>query len=146
MLEFFPDEHPARPVLLAVLNRTVAAVAQVQDAATGLWFQVLDQPGRPGNYLEASASCMFVYGMAKGVRLGYLPPRWLATVQAGYQGVVERLVEVDEAGQVTLNRSAPWPGWAAPRIGTAPTSTTSASRSSAMTSRASGRSSWPVLS
>lgn len=104
VLEFFPVDHPARAALVAVLARTATAVAQVQDPATGLWYQVLDHPGRPGNYLEASASCMFVYGMAKGVRLGCLPPRWLATAQAGFQGVVERLVAVDEAGQVTLNQ------------------------------------------
>ena len=42
--------------------------------ATGLWYQVLDKAGAKGNYLESSASCMFVYALAEGVRQGYLPP------------------------------------------------------------------------
>ena len=46
----------------------MAAIAKVQDAETGVWYQVLDRRGQAGNYLEASGSCMFVYSTAKGVR------------------------------------------------------------------------------
>ena len=43
-----------------------------QDPASGLWYQVVDQGGRQGNYLEATASSMFVYTLAKGINHGYL--------------------------------------------------------------------------
>jgi unsaturated rhamnogalacturonyl hydrolase len=68
-----------------------------------MWFQVLDQGGREGNYLEASGSSMFVYALAKGVRQGYLDNSYLAVAQRGYQGLVDRCIEVDEAGLVNLN-------------------------------------------
>jgi unsaturated rhamnogalacturonyl hydrolase len=70
VLDYFPQEHPARPTILAILDRTVEAVAHVQDEATGLWWQVLDQGGRQGNYLEASGTSMYVYAITKGVRSG----------------------------------------------------------------------------
>src|SRR5262249_33085289 len=68
VLDGFPADHPRHPEIVAILSRLVAAVARVQDADSGLWYQVLDQGARAGNYLEASASCMFVYAIAKGVR------------------------------------------------------------------------------
>ncbi|KAH9838450.1 Six-hairpin glycosidase-like protein [Rhodofomes roseus] len=49
-----------------------SAVARAADPATGGWWQVLDAPGREGNYIESSGSSMFVYALLKGVRFGYL--------------------------------------------------------------------------
>ena len=37
----------------------------------GVW-QVFDVPGGPDNFVEASASAMLTYALAKGIRLGYL--------------------------------------------------------------------------
>lgn len=48
------------------------AVAIAVDPRTGAWWQVIDQPGREGNYIESSASAMFTYALLKGVRVGYL--------------------------------------------------------------------------
>lgn len=39
---------------------------------TGCWWQVMEFPGREGNYIESSGSAMFAYALYKGVRLGYL--------------------------------------------------------------------------
>ncbi|MBE2223013.1 MAG: glycoside hydrolase family 88 protein, partial [Anaerolineae bacterium] len=63
---------------------------------------ILDRGGCEGNYTEASVSCMFVYALAKGIRKGYLAPKYLEVAQRGYAGVIEHLVEVDENGQVNL--------------------------------------------
>jgi rhamnogalacturonyl hydrolase YesR len=48
------------------------AVIDAVDRETGAWWQVLDHPGRDGNYVESSGSAMFVYCLLKGVRMGYL--------------------------------------------------------------------------
>jgi unsaturated rhamnogalacturonyl hydrolase len=60
VLDHFPADHPARVEFIAILQRTLTAVARYQDEATGLWWQILDQSQRPGNYLEASVSSMYV--------------------------------------------------------------------------------------
>lgn len=57
-----------RPRFQGLVNAIVAVV----DVRTGGWWQILDQPGREGNYIESSATAMFVYSLLKGVRLGLL--------------------------------------------------------------------------
>jgi unsaturated rhamnogalacturonyl hydrolase len=103
VLDHLPREHASRSALIAILNRLVVAVSQVQDSQTGLWYQVLDQGSRPGNYLEASASCMLVYAIAKGVRNAYVPFEQLAIAQRGYQGILSQLLAIDDRGGVNLN-------------------------------------------
>ena len=68
-----------------------AALVRVQDAQSGLWYEVLDKGGAKGNYLESSASCMFVYALAKGVRRGYLPEHYLANAERGYNGILTQV-------------------------------------------------------
>ena len=72
VLDYLPAKHPDRMAIVRSLQDVADAVARVQDPVTGLWWQVLDQPNRAGNYLEASASSMLVYALAKGARLGVL--------------------------------------------------------------------------
>jgi unsaturated rhamnogalacturonyl hydrolase len=104
VLDYFPPDHPQRPELIAIFARLAEAVAQVQDPATGLWWQILDHPARAGNYLEASASAMFAYAIAKAARKGYLPPEWLGVARSAYQGILRELISVDDRGLVTLER------------------------------------------
>lgn len=102
ILDYLPESHQGREKIIGVLNDLVKALAEVQDAETGLWYQVLDRGKRPGNYHEASASCMFIYAIAKGVRKGYLPETFLANARKAYAGVIEHLIEVDDDGLLNL--------------------------------------------
>jgi len=56
---------------------------------------VVDQGSRKGNYLEATASSMFVYAMAKGVNHGYLPQDYVPVIEKGYRGIIGHLVKYD---------------------------------------------------
>lgn len=102
VLDFLPAEHPNRPALLEILNRLTQALIRFQDPASGLWHQVLDQPERPGNYRESSASAMFVYGFAKAVRNGWLASEYLSAAQRAYRGLLENMIRVDTRGVLTL--------------------------------------------
>jgi len=102
VLENFPQNHPKRKELLAILNRFAIAVQKVQDPKTGLWYDILDQPTGKGNYHEASASSMFVYTFAKAVRLGYLPSTYFAIADKGYKGMKTAFVEQGAAGKINL--------------------------------------------
>ncbi|MFC1959783.1 glycoside hydrolase family 105 protein [Chloroflexota bacterium] len=104
-LDHFPPDQAQRAQIGDIFHRAVDAVISVQDETTGLWFQVLDQGARTGNYLEASASCMFVYALAKGVRQGLLDDNtYHAHAKRAYAGILEHLITVDEAGRVDLNQ------------------------------------------
>ena len=85
VLDFFPTNHPARPEIIAMLQKLCAGVIRHQDPASGLWYQVVDQGGRQGNYLEATASSMFVYTLAKGINHGYLTRDYLPARAPGLQ-------------------------------------------------------------
>jgi unsaturated rhamnogalacturonyl hydrolase len=101
-LDQFPANHPKRAELLAILNRFAAAITNYQDKNTGVWYQVLDKAGEKGNYVESSASCMFVYALAKGVREGYLPEKYLPVVQKAYKGILKQFIDTDANGQVNI--------------------------------------------
>ena len=102
-LENLPADHPQRGALIAVLRDLARAIASVQDPETHVWWQVLDQGGKEGNYLESSASGMFVYALAKGADKGYLDAKYLEVAKSGYAGILKQFVEVDAGtGVVTL--------------------------------------------
>ncbi|MGA2051903.1 MAG: glycoside hydrolase family 88 protein, partial [Opitutales bacterium] len=105
VLDFLPAYHPGRVKILDILNRLAAGLARYQDQASGLWWQVVDQGGREGNYLEASASSMFVDALAKAVNHGYLPhDLYQPVILKGYAGLINTLVKVDPQGQVSLTQ------------------------------------------
>jgi unsaturated rhamnogalacturonyl hydrolase len=101
-LDYFPANHPKRNNLIQIFSRLINALLNYQDKATGLWYQVVDQGDRKGNYLEASASSMFVYAMAKGVRKGYLDQKFMDAAKKGYDGIINKLIAVKENGEVDL--------------------------------------------
>ena len=101
-IPYYPKDDPGRATLLAILNRTAAAVVRYQDRNTGLWYQVLDKPGAAGNYFESSAACMFIYALQKGVRLGYLPEHYSQNAALAWRGVLSHFVHEDASGSITI--------------------------------------------
>ena len=95
VLERMPAVDPQRLAVEAATRRVLSAVAKYQDPESGLWWQVMDKGGQPGNYLEASASCMFVYALAKGVRLSVAPMSVEPIVTKGWEGIQQRFVKPD---------------------------------------------------
>jgi unsaturated rhamnogalacturonyl hydrolase len=104
VLDYFPTNHPARPEIISTFQKLCAGMAKYQDPQTGLWWQVVDQGHRKGNYLEATASSMFVYAMAKGIHHGYLPRSYEPAVLKGYRGIIEYLIRNDGNGQWSLTQ------------------------------------------
>jgi unsaturated rhamnogalacturonyl hydrolase len=102
VLDNFPESNPKRKELLAILSRLATAVKKFQDPRSGVWYDILDLADRKGNYLESSASSMFVYALQKGVRKGYLPVGYAAVAQKGYTGIQKEFIEQRAAGQVNL--------------------------------------------
>ncbi len=113
VLEYLPANDPERPALRAILRNLAEGLEGFQDRKTGLWYQVIDvkagplpatggyagerdRPAQP-NWLETSASAIFAYSLAKAVRLGDLPARYLAVATKAWTGVKTR-VDVDGSG------------------------------------------------
>lgn len=93
VLDFIPQENTAqRDTILAILNRLVSAVSDVQDQVSGVWWQVPDKGGQSGNWQESSSTAMFVYAIAKAVRHNYIDPGYLSTVEKGWNGLINEFV------------------------------------------------------
>lgn len=103
VLDYLPEKHAKRPEVLAVLNRLATALAATQDKERGVWWQVLDKPGAPRNYREASATAMFAYALSKAVRKGWLDKAVYGPIaERAYAGLVEEFASVDQQGNVEL--------------------------------------------
>jgi unsaturated rhamnogalacturonyl hydrolase len=103
VLDWFPKNHPQRKALVDALQQVMTAVMKYQDSQTGLWWQVMDKPNAKGNFQETSASAMFVYALAKSVRMGYVPRRLYGTAAAqGWEGIQKQFVKTNADGTVTL--------------------------------------------
>ncbi len=101
-LDHFPANHPGRDSIIHILKRFSVAVLANQDKASSVWYDILDMPKSPKNYIEASASSMFVYTLLKGVRKGYLPASCLAPAKKGYAELLSNFIKV-ENGQTNLH-------------------------------------------
>lgn len=104
-LPYYPADDPGRKELITQLERDAAAVVRYQDGASGLWYQVLDKTNAKGNYFESSASCMFVYALASGVRRGYLPTSYVANAERGYRGIQSQFIQTGTENDVSLTRT-----------------------------------------
>ena len=105
VLDVFPSEHRGRQNLVEMLDRLAKSVRDARDPGSGLWYQVVDQPGREGNYLESSASCMFIYAMAKGAAQGYLDSSYTQVASSSFRSLCARMVTVDHEGLVSLHQT-----------------------------------------
>ena len=102
VLDFLPLNHPKRVSLIDVFQRLINALIEVQDPYSGLWCQVLDYPLSNGNYFESSCSVMFIYSIAKGVRKGYLAPRFARHAQTAYKRLLLHRIDRDNKGAIHL--------------------------------------------
>lgn len=105
VLDFLPENHPGHIQIINILNDISSALMKVQDKETGLWYQVLDQGGREGNYLEASGTAMFIYAFAKGANKGYLDPKYLEIADEAFDSMVTHMVITGEDGLPILTNT-----------------------------------------
>lgn len=89
LAEIIP-QGPEQAEVASLLKEMLEGVLPYADQQTGMYWQVVDQPGRPGNYLETSGSSMLSYAMLKGARLGILPKAYAAKGQKTFSGIVDK--------------------------------------------------------
>ncbi|MDJ1468706.1 glycoside hydrolase family 88 protein [Xanthocytophaga flava] len=105
VLDYIPANHPRRKELIPILDRLMTAVIKYQDSKEGGWYQVTDKLTGKGNYMEASGSCMFVYALAKGVRMGYLKDSFMVNARKGYEGILKNFISTDDKGMIHLEKT-----------------------------------------
>ncbi len=97
LLEILPvggDRH----AMAEIFTGLMAAVDRCADPETGMYWQVPDQGGREGNYLETSGSAMMAYAMLKGARLGFLGSEYAAKGRRTFDGIMDRYLTFTDQG------------------------------------------------
>lgn len=97
LLDILPEDGKRRD-LASIFTELMASAARYADGETGLYWQVPDQGGREGNYLETSGSAMMSYAMLKGARRGVLDKEYAALGQKTFDGIMETYLTFTEAG------------------------------------------------
>ncbi len=102
ILDYLPENYPDRPKMIEILQNVCASLMKVQDPISGVWYQVLDQGNRDGNYLEASGSAMYVYAFAKGARMGYLDKKYIQIANSAFTSILKNFIIQDKDGYLDM--------------------------------------------
>lgn len=94
LLSVMPKDHPMREAVLANFRQQASGVARYQGK-NGLWHQLLD---KVDSYEEITGTAMFVFGMARGVKEGWLHPDFIYVAEQGLKGMMSK---ISDAGDVT---------------------------------------------
>jgi unsaturated rhamnogalacturonyl hydrolase len=105
VLDFIPQENPERETIKNMFIDLADDLMKFMDEEKKLWYQVIDQKDRDGNYIETSSSLMFIYSFAKGVNKGYLPDHFLRSAEESYKSVLENFVTIDSNGNIYLQNT-----------------------------------------
>lgn len=104
VLDYLPEDYAGRQTIIDILRKVCAELPKWADPESGMWYQVMDQPGREGNYLEATCSAMFTYTFLKGVNRGYLDSSLAPYAKGLYKGLVDTFISTDENGFISLEK------------------------------------------
>ncbi|MBR5111484.1 MAG: glycoside hydrolase family 88 protein [Clostridia bacterium] len=97
LLEILPDSE-GKSGIADVFRTLMADISKFADSETGMYWQVVDQPHREGNYLESSGSSMMAYAMLKGARLGVLPQEFAAKGKKTFDGLMNTCLAFRDGG------------------------------------------------
>ena len=94
LLAVMPQNHPMRPEVLECFRRQCSGVVRYQGK-NGLWHQLLD---KEDSYEEITGTAMFVFGIARGVKHGWLHPDFIYAAEQGLKGMMTLM---SDKGDVT---------------------------------------------
>lgn len=87
---FAEDAAEYKAQLIKIFKETIEGLEQYIDPVGYMFYQVPDQMGREGNYLETSGSAMIAYAMMKGARLGYVDKKFAKVGQTVFNGICQK--------------------------------------------------------
>ena len=104
VLDALPEDYSRRGEVLDLLQKDLDAVIKWQDQVSGAWYQVMDEPGREGNYLESTCTSMFAYVLMKAYNKGYLGEKYRDAGIKAYQGILKNFIRVNADKTISLTQ------------------------------------------
>lgn len=95
------DEHPGKAWLRDCLAEALDGLLPYRDAQSGMFFQVVDQGNRAGNYPETSGTALAAYACLRARNGGVLDSRWRDTGLSLLHAIEKNALE-EQNGRLTL--------------------------------------------
>ena len=89
LLTMLPENHPKKAALIENFHRQVMGVLQYQGK-NGLWYQILD---KTDSYEEITGTAMFVFAIARGVRMGWINKDYIYAAEQGLKGMMTKMTD-----------------------------------------------------
>ena len=102
VLDALPEDYARRQEVVDLLVKDFDAILKWQDKQSGVWYQVMDSPGREGNYLESTCSAMFTYSLLKAYRKGYVGTKYRDAGIRAYRGILNKFIRVNADKTISL--------------------------------------------
>ena len=95
-------DEQTRSELAGIFSRLMSDILAYRDEETGMYWQVVNEAYREGNYLETSGSAMIAYAMLKGARLQILEEKFAEIGKETFDGICQKYLEVNDDGELNL--------------------------------------------
>ena len=102
VLDALPEDYARRSEVIDLLKSDFDAILKWQDKDSGVWYQVMDSPGRSENYLESTCSAMFTYALLKAYRKGYVGEKYRDAGIKAYKGIINKFIKVHSDKTISL--------------------------------------------
>ncbi|MDE6586169.1 MAG: glycoside hydrolase family 88 protein, partial [Clostridia bacterium] len=86
-ISYFVGADELKAELIKIFKDTIEGLERYIDKDKKMFWQVVDQGGREGNYLETSGSAMIAYAMMKGARLGFVDKKFAKIGEDVFNGI-----------------------------------------------------------
>ena len=108
IIELDSKDSEQKKKLTNIIKDMLNAVIRYQDEG-GMWYQIANKPTENRNWRESSGTALFVYSIAKAVRLGILTEEYMNYANKGFEGCIKEAVkEID--GEFCLDLICPGTG------------------------------------
>jgi unsaturated rhamnogalacturonyl hydrolase len=102
VLQSYPKDCKEYDEILNMYKNLAESLLKYQDPKTKLWFQIIDKGNKKGNYIETSASLMFIYSFIKGYNTKLLDKKYYEIAKESYELLKREFIKKDENGNLFL--------------------------------------------
>jgi rhamnogalacturonyl hydrolase YesR len=93
VFDYLPKNHPGYEKIMAIHQRLCEGLKNTRDPKTGMWCQVVDKCGEPGNWNETSGTGMFIYLLKTSINKGYISEAEFGPVaEKAYSSLVTKAI------------------------------------------------------
>lgn len=92
VLLLLSEDYHGREEILAAYRKFANGVLKHRDKNVGMWHQVVNNHD---SFIESSGSSMFITGLARGVRMGWLEPSVSKDVEEAWYALLENCVDAE---------------------------------------------------